>query len=108
MKDRSSLFTIGHSTHPIETFVGLLAAHTVATLIDVRSYPYRADGRSLTKLIFKHRLSARALPINGPKISAAGVIPNAPTRPTPHGIIRRFAPTPITPKPPTSPTAYSN
>ncbi len=39
MKDRSSLFTIGHSTHPIETFVGLLAAHTVATLIDVRSYP---------------------------------------------------------------------
>jgi len=33
------LFTIGHSTHPIETFIGLLSAHRIATLVDVRSYP---------------------------------------------------------------------
>ena len=39
MNVRPALFTIGHSTHPIETFIGMLAAHTIATLIDVRSYP---------------------------------------------------------------------
>jgi len=33
------LFTIGHSTHPIETFLGLLAAQRIALLLDVRSYP---------------------------------------------------------------------
>lgn len=33
------LFTLGHSTHPIDTFLGLLAAHKIVLLIDVRSYP---------------------------------------------------------------------
>lgn len=33
------LYTIGHSTHPIATFLGLLMAPQVALLIDVRSYP---------------------------------------------------------------------
>jgi uncharacterized protein (DUF488 family) len=31
--------TIGHSTHPIETFLELLSQHQVAELVDVRSYP---------------------------------------------------------------------
>lgn len=35
----SRLFTIGHSTHPIETFLGLLATHEIVLLADVRSYP---------------------------------------------------------------------
>ena len=39
MSQARALFTIGHSTHPIETFIGLLSAHTIALLIDVRSYP---------------------------------------------------------------------
>jgi uncharacterized protein (DUF488 family) len=39
MSQRPTLFTIGHSTHPIETFLGLLAAHQIALLLDVRSYP---------------------------------------------------------------------
>jgi uncharacterized protein (DUF488 family) len=33
------LYTTGHSTHPIETFLGLLAQHEIATLVDVRSFP---------------------------------------------------------------------
>jgi uncharacterized protein (DUF488 family) len=33
------LYTIGHSTHPLETFLGLLGAKQVTKLIDVRSYP---------------------------------------------------------------------
>jgi uncharacterized protein (DUF488 family) len=34
-----ALYTIGHSTHPIEAFVGLLAQHDIATLVDVRAFP---------------------------------------------------------------------
>jgi uncharacterized protein (DUF488 family) len=40
--DRSeplTLYTIGHSTHPIETFLALLAEHRIETLADVRSFP---------------------------------------------------------------------
>jgi uncharacterized protein (DUF488 family) len=33
------LYTIGHSTHPIETFLGLLAQHEITLLADVRSFP---------------------------------------------------------------------
>jgi uncharacterized protein (DUF488 family) len=33
------LFTIGHSTHPIERFLELLAMHRIAVLADVRSFP---------------------------------------------------------------------
>jgi uncharacterized protein (DUF488 family) len=33
------VYTIGHSTHPIETFIALLDAHGVRTLVDVRTIP---------------------------------------------------------------------
>ena len=33
------LYTIGHSAHPIEKFIGLLKAHQIETLVDVRSVP---------------------------------------------------------------------
>jgi uncharacterized protein (DUF488 family) len=33
------IFTIGHSTHPIEEFVDLLRAHGVAQVVDVRTVP---------------------------------------------------------------------
>jgi uncharacterized protein (DUF488 family) len=33
------LHTLGHSTHPIEKFLGLLGQHQIALLMDVRSYP---------------------------------------------------------------------
>ena len=35
-----SVFTIGHSTHAIESFVGLLERHGVGKVADVRSTPY--------------------------------------------------------------------
>lgn len=34
-----AVYTIGHSTHPVETFLGLLSQHEIVTLADVRSYP---------------------------------------------------------------------
>jgi uncharacterized protein (DUF488 family) len=35
-----TVYTIGHSTHSIETFIGLLKAHAITALCDVRSSPY--------------------------------------------------------------------
>ena len=34
-----TVFTIGHSTHPLEEFIALLAAHGVMLLIDIRTVP---------------------------------------------------------------------
>jgi uncharacterized protein (DUF488 family) len=37
---RQGVYTIGHSTHPIDVFIGLLRAHAVEAVVDVRSHPY--------------------------------------------------------------------
>jgi uncharacterized protein (DUF488 family) len=34
-----TVFTIGHSTHPIAAFIALLRAHKIEALADVRSFP---------------------------------------------------------------------
>ena len=39
-KTDKDLFTVGHSTHPIDVFINLLQANHVDTLIDTRSYPF--------------------------------------------------------------------
>jgi len=36
---RPTLYTVGHSTHPIERFLELLGEHRIAVLADVRSFP---------------------------------------------------------------------
>lgn len=36
---RPTLYTVGHSTHPIERFLELLGEHGIAILADVRSFP---------------------------------------------------------------------
>ncbi|MGH7258563.1 MAG: DUF488 family protein [Nitrospiraceae bacterium] len=36
---RSTLWTIGHSTHSVEDFLGLLAVWKIETLVDVRRFP---------------------------------------------------------------------
>jgi uncharacterized protein (DUF488 family) len=35
----ATVYTIGHSTHPLEEFVTILQAHGIRTLADIRSYP---------------------------------------------------------------------
>ena len=37
---KSALFTIGHSSHDMSVFVGLLRQHGVTAVVDVRSHPY--------------------------------------------------------------------
>jgi uncharacterized protein (DUF488 family) len=36
----NNLFTIGHSTHTVEYFIGLLKKHSITAVCDVRSQPY--------------------------------------------------------------------
>lgn len=33
------VYTIGHSTHPIEEFIGMLKAHGIQRLVDIRTIP---------------------------------------------------------------------
>jgi len=35
----NAIFTIGHSTHPIEEFIAILQAHGIRQLVDVRTIP---------------------------------------------------------------------
>ena len=35
-----TIHTLGHSTHPVEAFLALLARHRLARLVDVRGQPY--------------------------------------------------------------------
>lgn len=37
---KRELFTIGHSTHTVEYFIGLLKRHSITAVCDVRSHPY--------------------------------------------------------------------
>src|SRR5262249_31596242 len=36
---KRKLFTIGHSTHPLEAFLSLLARHGIKALVDIRRFP---------------------------------------------------------------------
>ena len=36
----NTIFTVGHSTHEIEKFIGLLKMHAITAICDVRSSPY--------------------------------------------------------------------
>jgi len=56
------LFTIGHSVHTVEGFVGLLKQHAVNALCDVRSSPYsryapQFNRESLKEDVLKHSIS---------------------------------------------------
>ena len=40
MPHSPTLYTVGHSNHPIDAFLGLLRRHGVDTLVDVRTVPH--------------------------------------------------------------------
>ena len=39
MTSNTNLFTIGHSNHPLDRFLALLAQHEVEALVDIRRFP---------------------------------------------------------------------
>ena len=52
------LFTIGHSTHTLEHFLGLLAQHRIEAVCDVRSVPYSQRNPQFNRESLKHQLQA--------------------------------------------------
>jgi len=53
-----SVLTIGHSTHTIEAFVGLLRKHEVTALADVRSAPFSRFNPQFNKEALERSLKA--------------------------------------------------
>ena len=60
------IFTIGHSTHPVDEFVGLLRRHRVAALVHVRRFPVRVATHSSVQRTSRQRcrLPEFAIPIS--------------------------------------------
>jgi len=56
------IYTVGHSTRPSEVFVGLLTAHGIQTLVDVRSIPRsrhnpQYNGDALAATLAEHAIA---------------------------------------------------
>jgi uncharacterized protein (DUF488 family) len=51
-----AVFTIGHSTQPIERFIGLLKQHEITAVGDVRSRPYSRMNPQFNREALKERL----------------------------------------------------
>ena len=56
---RPRIFTIGHSTRSIDEFVGLLRAHGVRGIVDVRSIPRSRHNPQFNADVLKHSLEQR-------------------------------------------------
>ena len=54
-----TLWTIGHSNHPIEAFAGLLIAHSIDRVVDVRSAPYSRRQPQFNRETLERALHAR-------------------------------------------------
>jgi protein tyrosine phosphatase (PTP) superfamily phosphohydrolase (DUF442 family) len=89
------VLTIGHSTRPIDVFVGLLAANGVTHLMDARTIP-----KSRHNPQFNSDALARSLHSAGIAYThvpgLGGRAAHAPIRPMRRGATHRFAATPIT------------
>lgn len=55
------IWTIGHSNHPIERFMALLAMHRIAVLCDVRSSPYSRYASQFNREELKDELARQHL-----------------------------------------------
>ena len=57
----ATLFTIGHSNHPLEIFLELLERHAISALADVRSSPYSRFNPQFNRELLQPRLKDRAI-----------------------------------------------
>lgn len=56
MAKKPLIFTVGHSTHPIDEFVSLLQAHGVKEIVDVRTIPMSRYNPQFNKETLKESL----------------------------------------------------
>ncbi|MEZ5074683.1 MAG: DUF488 domain-containing protein [Solirubrobacterales bacterium] len=61
--DRSPqpIYTIGHSTHPVATFIAMLDAHGIETLVDVRTAPGSRRNPQFGKQALRQELAAAGI-----------------------------------------------
>lgn len=52
------IFTIGHSTRPLEELIGLLQAHGITELVDVRTIPQSRHNPQFNRQALADRLPA--------------------------------------------------
>lgn len=55
------MFTIGHSTHPIDEFIALLEQHAITCVCDVRSAPYSHRNPQFNRETLRDSLKRRGL-----------------------------------------------
>ncbi len=60
-KREKVIFTIGHSTHPIEEFISLLKAHGIEKVIDIRSIPKSRHCPQFNKEVLKRSLKKEGI-----------------------------------------------
>src|ERR1035437_1825005 len=60
-KRGSPVLTIGHSTHSLAAFVGLLRQHSVTALADVRSTPFSRFNPQFNKETLEHSLKSHGI-----------------------------------------------
>jgi uncharacterized protein (DUF488 family) len=56
-----TIFTIGHSTHTQEFFIGLLSLHGITALCDVRSKPYSRMNPQFNREVLEQALAAHGI-----------------------------------------------
>lgn len=56
-----TIYTIGHSTHPIDEFLRLLTTHHIAAIADVRSAPFSRRHPQFTRANLERSLHAAAI-----------------------------------------------
>ncbi|MEW6355285.1 MAG: DUF488 domain-containing protein [Planctomycetota bacterium] len=58
---KAELYTIGHSTHSIEEFIGLLRRHEVGAVCDVRSQPYSQHTPQFNREVIENQLARHGI-----------------------------------------------
>jgi len=65
MPDRAAepltVWTVGHSNHPLDVFLDLLEAHRIEVLVDVRSAPYSSYASHFNKEVLSGPLAERSI-----------------------------------------------
>lgn len=61
MNTNRTVFTVGHSTYPIEQFLALLKSHQVEAIADVRSSPYSKFNPQFNRENLKETLKASGI-----------------------------------------------
>jgi uncharacterized protein (DUF488 family) len=57
----NTIWTIGHSNHPLETFLDLLVQHPIDVLVDVRSSPYSRYASQFNRETIRPALQGRGI-----------------------------------------------